>query len=236
MCYDKFTTILKITPHHFIIRAEYKIKRKELYTVRKNAEPTLLVYLLFIISLWFKAYEGGIFEDCEPGGKTDHAIAVVGYGTTDEGDDYWIIKNSWGISWGEDGYMRLKRGEQMCGIGRILAAVECEALNKDEGPENVGNNEEEESTEEESAEEESTEDESAEEGAYDENAYYESNDGTGGDEDEAGAYDVLPGLSVSSECEDLSYNCADYPKRLCLSVESFRNDCQSYCDSCQDYA
>lgn len=51
---------------------------------------------------------------CNPK-KLDHGITIVGYGTSD-GKDYWLIKNSWGKSWGEKGYIRLKRGSGTCGI------------------------------------------------------------------------------------------------------------------------
>ena len=47
----------------------------------------------------------------------DHAVLITGYGTTDDGKDYWIVKNSWGNDWGRDGYMWLTRGENHCGIG-----------------------------------------------------------------------------------------------------------------------
>ncbi|KAJ4904825.1 putative cysteine proteinase [Raphanus sativus] len=39
----------------------------------------------------------------------NHNVVVVGYGTTERGEDYWIIRNSWGANWGESGYMKLQR-------------------------------------------------------------------------------------------------------------------------------
>lgn len=54
----------------------------------------------------FKLYSGGIIKaGC--GTKVDHAATVVGYGNDADGQDYFIVKNSWGTTWGEDGYVRI---------------------------------------------------------------------------------------------------------------------------------
>jgi len=55
---------------------------------------------------------------------TNHAVLLVGYGTDDEtGEDYWIVKNSWGTRWGEDGFFRIRRGVDECGIESIAVEV-----------------------------------------------------------------------------------------------------------------
>ncbi|KAJ8943320.1 hypothetical protein NQ318_004761 [Aromia moschata] len=63
----------------------------------------------------FSYYEGGIYWDSDCSSQIDHGVLVVGYGT-ENGQDYWLIKNSWGTSWGEGGYMRMARNVGMCGI------------------------------------------------------------------------------------------------------------------------
>uniref|UniRef100_A0A671SVN5 Cathepsin L1-like n=2 Tax=Sinocyclocheilus anshuiensis TaxID=1608454 RepID=A0A671SVN5_9TELE len=65
----------------------------------------------------FLFYSSGIYKEynCNPN-NLNHAVLVVGYGS-EEGKDYWIIKNSWGTGWGEGGYMRMIRnGRNTCGI------------------------------------------------------------------------------------------------------------------------
>jgi len=69
-------------------------------------------------------YFGGIMGDtgllaCKSDpAKADHGVAIVGYGS-DNGKEYWTVRNSWGGSWGEKGYLRLPYGSNACGIANF---------------------------------------------------------------------------------------------------------------------
>ncbi|GAU26865.1 hypothetical protein TSUD_02670 [Trifolium subterraneum] len=58
----------------------------------------------------FRRFMGSEIYKGECGPSVNHAITIVGYGVSDDGEKYWIIKNSWGINWGDSGYMKLIRG------------------------------------------------------------------------------------------------------------------------------
>lgn len=70
-------------------------------------------------SFWFQFYFGGVYK--QSGCATDveelnHGVTVIGYGVED-GQDYWLIKNSWGSGWGSSGLMKMARNNgNMCGI------------------------------------------------------------------------------------------------------------------------
>ncbi|KAL4191361.1 hypothetical protein AMTRI_Chr07g29530 [Amborella trichopoda] len=66
----------------------------------------------------FRHYSGGIFtRACSL--HLDHVVTVIGYGTGDDGTPYRLIKNSWGESWGENGYMKIQRGVNLCKISNL---------------------------------------------------------------------------------------------------------------------
>uniref|UniRef100_A0A8C0FS30 Dipeptidyl peptidase 1 n=1 Tax=Bubo bubo TaxID=30461 RepID=A0A8C0FS30_BUBBB len=78
----------------------------------------------------FMLYKEGIYhhtglqDDFNPFELTNHAVLLVGYGTDpNSGEKFWIVKNSWGTSWGEDGYFRIRRGTDECAIESIAVAA-----------------------------------------------------------------------------------------------------------------
>ncbi|KAI5077948.1 hypothetical protein GOP47_0007772 [Adiantum capillus-veneris] len=73
----------------------------------------------------FQFYAGGVY-DGRCNSELDHGVAIVGFGSDSEtGADYWIVKNSWGPDWGDQGYVNIRRGtsdpEGKCGINTFAS-------------------------------------------------------------------------------------------------------------------
>jgi cathepsin L len=75
-------------------------------------------------SFFFRFYSSGILDEINCGTNSNHAVEIVGYGN-ENGIDFWIVRNSWGKDWGENGYIRIKRNNVnndigICGIASNL--------------------------------------------------------------------------------------------------------------------
>jgi len=89
-----------ISGYHSVSRGESALK---------NALNEGPASLCLAASSW-QSYRGGILERCD--NQVDHCVQGTGY----SGSSYWRIRNSWGTSWGESGFIRLAQGQDLCKV------------------------------------------------------------------------------------------------------------------------
>lgn len=97
---------------------------KYVTTTSDESKIKQMLYLVGPITVTMNAnllqyYKTGIISATNaqcPSTIINHTVTLVGYGTSTTGYPYWIVKNSWGATWGENGYFRILRGHATCGI------------------------------------------------------------------------------------------------------------------------
>jgi len=102
-----------ITGHVVLATNEYVPVMKALATVGPLAVNV-------DASSW-RFYETGVFDGCDAKENVDinHVVQLVGYGTDPKNGDYWLVRNSWGPKYGENGYIRLSRSAKAaCGVDK----------------------------------------------------------------------------------------------------------------------
>ncbi|EFX71444.1 hypothetical protein DAPPUDRAFT_216612 [Daphnia pulex] len=113
---DVTPTMGKISRYSFLAKNETAI----LAAVQKGP-----IAVSIVTNSNFTLYKSGIFDDdtCK-NGTVNHGVLIVGYGRTNS-TDYWIVRNSWGTSWGMSGYIFMKRNVNICRIAEyaFLATI-----------------------------------------------------------------------------------------------------------------
>jgi len=71
----------------------------------------------------FQSYSSGVITSETCGTELDHGVLIVGYGT-ENGVDYWLVKNSWSTSWGDQGYVKIERSDSKSDPGICGVAVQ----------------------------------------------------------------------------------------------------------------
>jgi C1A family cysteine protease len=98
----------------------YDVVSKDQQALKSAVAMQPVVVAIEADTRYFQSYSSGILDASTCGTNLDHAVEVVGYGV-DGGKKYWTVRNSWGESWGENGYVRILRSDStndagVCGI------------------------------------------------------------------------------------------------------------------------
>ncbi|RLN54174.1 hypothetical protein BBJ29_005017 [Phytophthora kernoviae] len=110
----------KFNTYHVGVQVETVVNitardEKQLMAAVGSAGP---VSIAFEVVSDFRFYKSGVYESskCRSGEKdVNHAVLAVGYGVED-GKKHWIVKNSWGAAWGNEGFFQIARDRNMCGV------------------------------------------------------------------------------------------------------------------------
>ncbi|KAK8978258.1 hypothetical protein V6N11_063048 [Hibiscus sabdariffa] len=99
---------------HYSVDA-YIVKRQPadiMAEVYKNGP----VQVSFSVYEDFAHYKSGVYKHVTGELLGGHSVKLIGWGTSDEGEDYWLLANQWNRSWGDDGFFKIIRGVNECGI------------------------------------------------------------------------------------------------------------------------
>jgi cathepsin F len=111
-------------------KAVLQVQDKQVHTNMDETEMASCLVKVAPLAIALNAtplqdYSDGILDldedDCDPA-ELNHGVTLVGYGTEDD-QDFWIVKNSWGEDWGEQGYFRIARGKGTCGINAYVSTA-----------------------------------------------------------------------------------------------------------------
>lgn len=70
----------------------------------------------------FAHYKSGVYKHITGDVLGGHAVKLIGWGTSEQGEDYWLLANQWNRGWGDDGYFKILRGANECGIEEDVVA------------------------------------------------------------------------------------------------------------------
>lgn len=123
MEYGHKTCYKRIAPSHIKIKSYDVQSIDDNENIEDHIPKLLLKYGVITVGIdsdnnYIDNYVSGTFDETKCGTNIDHAVAIVGYTETD-----YIVKNSWGTDWGENGFFKLKRGVNACGLAEYVSYI-----------------------------------------------------------------------------------------------------------------
>ncbi|XP_020673845.1 cathepsin B-like protease 3 [Dendrobium catenatum] len=105
---------------HFSINA-YRIN-SDPHNIMAEVYQNGPVEVSFTVYEDFAHYKSGVYKHITGDELGGHAVKLIGWGTTEQGEDYWLLANQWNRGWGDDGYFKILRGANECGIEEDVVA------------------------------------------------------------------------------------------------------------------
>jgi C1A family cysteine protease len=112
-------------------KSKEKVKVTGYQRVGQNDETEMKKYVgstgplsVCVAAKTWHGYKSGVMSTCDT--QVDHCVQIVGYGEAN-GKNYWKVRNSWGTKWGEDGFLRIEIGKNLCKIAGNPSKVQTAA-------------------------------------------------------------------------------------------------------------
>ncbi|KAH0436765.1 hypothetical protein IEQ34_026336 [Dendrobium chrysotoxum] len=105
---------------HFSINA-YRINN-DVHDIMVEVYQNGPVEVAFTVYEDFAHYKSGVYRHITGDVLSGHAVKLIGWGTSEQGEDYWLLANQWNRNWGDDGYFKILRGTNECGIEEDVVA------------------------------------------------------------------------------------------------------------------
>jgi cathepsin B len=105
---------------HFSVNA-YRVK-SDPHDIMAEVYKNGPVEVSFTVYEDFAHYKSGVYKHVTGDEMGGHAVKLIGWGTSDAGEDYWLLANQWNRGWGDDGYFKIIRGTNECGIEEDVVA------------------------------------------------------------------------------------------------------------------